>query len=195
MSYQSNLSTAQPKIKAFVFSRVTNHGDALDVIQDVNRVILEKESVFDNSKDFAAWAMGITRFQILAYLTKIKRTKTVSFDTLLEGEMQEKNGICDLAEGDFDPIDATIWELDSPVDCLVDEEMNSLLLKITKALTPPQQKIFYLLCKGFSNPQICKKLNLPYAIVTAHKTRLIAKARAYLKSIHSTNKYDYRERK
>ena len=48
MCYQSDLEGLQPKIRAFVFSRITNKCDAFDVVQDINRVIIEKEEDFDD---------------------------------------------------------------------------------------------------------------------------------------------------
>ena len=139
MCYQADLEDLQPKIKAFVRSRVTNKCDACDVIQDINRVIIEKESEFDVSRDFNAWGMGIARFQILAYLTKIKRNKNVSFNALLEGYMQEKNGIADKnsyisCEGQLKPIDDVDWLINTPLYSLVEEEMSTLLKKIVKIL-------------------------------------------------------------
>ena len=200
MCYQADLEDLQPKIKAFVRSRVTNKCDACDVIQDINRVIIEKESEFDVSRDFNAWGMGIARFQILAYLTKIKRNKNVSFNALLEGYMQEKNGIADKnsyisCEGQLKPIDDVDWLINTPLYSLVEEEMSTLLKKIVKILTPPQRRVFRLLCQGFSHTEICTELNMNYGSVTAHKRRLINRAKDYLKTLHSTNKYDYRKDK
>jgi|9_EtaG_2_1085328.scaffolds.fasta_scaffold21126_2 RNA polymerase sigma factor (sigma-70 family) len=195
MCYQADLEDLQPKIKAFVLSRVTNKCDACDVIQDINRVIIEKESEFDVSRDFNAWGMGIARFQILAYLTKIKRNKNVSFNTLLEGYMQEKNGSVDSCEGQLKPIDDVEWLINTPLYSLVEEEMSTLLKKIVKILTPPQRRVFRLLCQGFSHTEICTELNMNYGSVTAHKRRLINRAKDYLKTLHLTNKYDYRKDK
>ena len=195
MCYQADLEKLQPKIKAFVLSRITNKCDACDVIQDINRVIIEKEGEFDTSRDFNAWGMGIARFQILAYLTKTKRNKNISFNTLLEGYMQEKNGIPDKFHGDLQPIDDVDWLINTPLYSLVEVEMNILLKKIVKILTPPQQRVFRLLCQGFSNAQISTELNMNYGSVTAHKRRLINRAKDYLKTLHRTNKYDYRKDK
>ena len=195
MCYQADLEDLQPKIKAFVLSRVTNKCDACDVIQDINRVIIEKENEFDVSRDFNAWGMGIARFQILAYLTKMKRNKNISFNNLVEGHMQEKNGILDNYHGDLKPIDDVDWLINTPLYSLVEEEMSTLLKKIVKILTPPQRRVFRLLCQGFSHTQICTELNMNYGSVTAHKRRLINRAKDYLKTLHSTNKYDYRKGK
>ena len=195
MCYQADLEKLQPKIKAFVLSRITNKCDACDVIQDINRVIIEKEGEFDTSRDFNAWGMGIARFQILAYLTKTKRNKNISFNTLFEGYMQEKNGIPDKFHGDLQPINDVDWLINTPLYSLVEVEMNTLLKKIVKILTPPQQRVFRLLCQGFSNAQISTELNMNYGSVTAHKRRLINRAKDYLKTLHRTNKYDYRKDK
>lgn len=195
MCYQADLESLQPKIKAFVLSRVINRCDAFDVIQDINRVIIEKEQEFDDARDFDAWGMGIARLQILAYLTKIKRNKNVSFDNLIEGHMQEKSGIVDSCHGELKPIDDVNWLINTPLHSLIEEEMSVLLKKIIKILTPPQQKVFRLLCQGFSNAEICAELKINYGSVTAHKRRLINRAKDYLNALHSTNKYDYRKGK
>ena len=209
MCYQADLESLQPKIKAFVLSRVINRCDAFDVIQDINRVIIEKEQEFDDSRDFDAWGMGIARFQILAYLTKMKRNKNISFNNLLEGHMHEKkktspsslglaeqaNGIPNNYHGDLKPIDDVDWLINTPWHSLVEEEMSTLLKKIVKILTPPQRRVFRLLCQGFSHTEICTELNMNYGSVTAHKRRLINRAKDYLKTLHLTNKYDYRKDK
>ena len=206
MCYQADLEDLQPQIKAFVFSRVTNKCDACDVIQDINQVIIEKEIEFDVSRDFTAWGMGIAKFQILAYLTKMKRNKNISFNNLIEGHMHQKKktspsslGLTEHEpfrwQGDLKPIDNVDWLINTPLYSLVQEEMNTLLKKIVKILTPPQRRVFRLLCQGFSHTQICTELNMNYGSVTAHKRRLIKRAKDYLKILHSTNNYDYRKNK
>ena len=192
MCYQTDLENQQEQIKAFVFSRIMNPTDALDVIQDINRVIIEKEIDFDESRNFSAWAMGIARFQILAYLTKMKRNKNISFEKLLEGELQEKNGIVDAKHCDLNAFSNDLWLTDIPLDNIIQKEINNLTIKVMSHLTPEQRKVFKLLCKGYSPSQISEGLNMPYVSVTSHKRRLIARAKKYLRSLHLINKYDYR---
>ena len=183
MCYQTDLQNQQEQIKAFVFSRIINRHDALDVVQEINRVIIEKEGEFDESRNFSSWAMGIASFQIKAYLTTMKRKKTIALDDIKEGSHR-------VAE--LDAIDDSVWLSDIPLSNLVSKEINSLTIKIMARLTPTQRKVFRLLCKGYSNPEIVEELDMPHRTVQILKHRLIQRAKKYLQALKETNKYDYR---
>ena len=75
MCYQSDLADIQPQIKAYITSRVFNKSDVNDLAQEVNKILIEKESDFEESGNFFAWAMTITRYQIMGYMTAKKRRK------------------------------------------------------------------------------------------------------------------------
>ena len=195
MCYQTDLQNQQEQIKAFVFSRIINRDDAFDVIQEVNRVIIEKESDFDDSRNFSSWAMGIAGYQIKAYLTTMKRKKTIGFEELIEGEIQEKNAMkCSSCSNptSLDASDNSAWLSDVPFSNLVTKEINALTIKIMAILTPTQRKVFRLLCKGYSNPEIVEELDMPYRTVQILKHRLIQRAKKHLQSLKEANKYDYR---
>ncbi len=52
-----------------------NQNDLEDVVQEINRVILEKANSFEAGTDFKAWAFTITRFQVLAYQKNVSRNR------------------------------------------------------------------------------------------------------------------------
>ena len=117
MCYQTDLANVQPKIKAYVRSRIFNDSDANDLVQEVNQILIKKESEFKESGNFSAWAMAITRYQIMGYLKAVKRKKGhVSFD---ENPAYEKASLGKEEEQD-------LWLSDIPLIDMVQDEVASL---------------------------------------------------------------------
>lgn len=62
------IAEAQPRIFAFVMTLLPDFDRANDVLQETNLVIWQKADEYDESRDFAAWACTIARYQVLAHL-------------------------------------------------------------------------------------------------------------------------------
>lgn len=179
MCYQSDLADIQPQIKSYISSRVFNKSDVSDLVQEVNKILIEKEPQFQKSGNFKGWVMTIARYQIMGYLTDKKRKRPpVSLDEnpSLQPTIKEESE----------------WLSDIPFRELVEKEIESIKSKILSILTEPQIKVFNLLCLGMSISEIAEELDMTYGNVTAQKRRLIKRAKKHLQSLSETNKYDYR---
>ena len=180
MCYQSDLADVQPKIKGFIISRVFNASDALDILQDVNTILIEKEPDFKQSGNFDAWAMTITKYQIMAYMTTKKRRKN-NFSL----ENSKSAEVINLS------VEEEKWLSDAPFSSIVGEELANLKAELLSTFTPFQRDVFRLVCQGYSNSQVAEKLNKSYSSIQIAKYRLVKQAQNYLKNFRKRNKYDY----
>lgn len=64
-------------MRAFVRRLVPTRVDADDVMQEVSIVLWEKFSSFREGADFKAWAFGVARFEVLAWLRDKGRDRLV----------------------------------------------------------------------------------------------------------------------
>ncbi len=70
-------TTHEPAVRAFVRRLVPSRTDADDVLQEVSIVLWEKFDEFHDGADFKAWACGIARFKVLAWLRDKGRDRLV----------------------------------------------------------------------------------------------------------------------
>ena len=70
-----NWTLAQPMISAYVAAVIRDFRDRDDVLQAISVAVLEAFPTYDSARPFAAWAMGIARNQIGAYLRERKRNR------------------------------------------------------------------------------------------------------------------------
>ena len=67
----------EPAIRAFVRRILPTRADADDVMQEVSVVLWEKFAQFRDGADFKAWAFGVARFEVLAWLRDKGRDRLV----------------------------------------------------------------------------------------------------------------------
>lgn len=60
-------TSAVPVVTSFIRSAVTDFHAAEDILQQVAEVVVNRFDVFDMSKPFIPWAIGIARIKILEY--------------------------------------------------------------------------------------------------------------------------------
>lgn len=70
-------TTHEPAVRAFVRRLVPSRADADDILQEVSIVLWEKFDNFREGGDFKAWACGIARFKVLAWLRDRGRDRLV----------------------------------------------------------------------------------------------------------------------
>lgn len=73
----------EPAVRAFVRRLVPTRADADDVMQDVSVVLWEKFDSFRQGADFRAWAFGIARYEVLAWLRDKGRDRLVLDDAVV----------------------------------------------------------------------------------------------------------------
>jgi len=176
------LKETQPQITAFVKSKIYNEADASDIVQNVNEIVLNKESLFDPEKNFEAWAIGIAKYQIKDYLKKNKKAP----DTLsLDSGRREESIVTE---------NPALWLNDIPFADLVKEERRALRLQIRAILTPKQKAIFDLLAEGKTMKEIAEVLDMGAGTAYTLRFRLIKRAKDFLCSLNAINGYDYHPR-
>lgn len=67
----------EPAIRAHVRRLVPARADADDVMQEISVVLWEKFDSFRDGADFRAWAFGVARFEVLAWLRDRGRDRLV----------------------------------------------------------------------------------------------------------------------
>lgn len=76
----------QRRLYGFVLSLVPNQVDADDIVQETASVMWDKFDEFEPGTDFAAWALCIARYRVLAYrqkaLSKRKRFSNQAIETI-----------------------------------------------------------------------------------------------------------------
>lgn len=77
-------TTHEPAIRAFVRRLVPSRTDADDILQEVAIVLWEKFDEFRDGGDFMAWACGIARFKVLAWLRDRGRDRLVLDSDVVE---------------------------------------------------------------------------------------------------------------
>lgn len=78
------LSINHSRIYSYILLLVPNQNAADDIMQDTCMVMYEKSENFQVGTNFLAWARAIAKYQILYYLKKNKRDRTVFNSHLLE---------------------------------------------------------------------------------------------------------------
>jgi RNA polymerase sigma-70 factor (ECF subfamily) len=74
----------EPANRAYVRRLVPSRADADDVMQEVAVVLWEKFDQFRDGGDFRAWAFGVARFEVLAWLRDKGRDRLVLAEDVVE---------------------------------------------------------------------------------------------------------------
>lgn len=91
------LTASQRRLYAYITSLVVRPDQAMDILQDTNRVLLEKADQFEPGTNFIGWAMRIAHFEVLAHRKRAGRSAT----HLLDADVIEQLAV-DAAERDDD---------------------------------------------------------------------------------------------
>jgi RNA polymerase sigma factor (sigma-70 family) len=163
--YKNQLINSQPFIKRYVCSKIYNKSDAWDIIQEINRVLIEKESDFDfdplrGSKEnsFEKWACGIAKFQIMAFLTKLSRNKVRYVDEFYDSILFSN-------ETDLSSFD------------LFKQDFEFSFLNI---LSVRERNVIVLLGLGYKQIEVCDILNIQPPHVSFYKKQAILKIRKHI---------------
>ena len=84
IEFSQHLVGVQRNLYSFILCLLPNRSDAEDVLQETNLILCQKSEEYDPSGNFRAWAFNIARYQVLAHLTKKKRSKVCFSNDLVE---------------------------------------------------------------------------------------------------------------
>lgn len=163
MCYHSDLSDIQPWLNSFIRSRIKNPSDSADVLQETNRVLINKEPDYNPKRNFKAWATGIAKWQILAYYKREKR----KIQTHSLGISEEIN---------------PNWLSDVPFADLIEKERAQLIKGLNFILSPRQKQVFNMLLDGLTQQEISEVLGTSRVNVQVLKSRLIERIRKFVKN-------------
>src|SRR5437867_13314017 len=74
----------QRRIHGLILALVPNGPDADDILQETCSVLWQKFDEFDPATNFAAWALRIARYQVMAYYSTRRRQKARLSDETLD---------------------------------------------------------------------------------------------------------------
>jgi RNA polymerase sigma-70 factor (ECF subfamily) len=88
----------QQRLYRYIVSLLGDADAAWDVLQETNRVILEKRSDFEVGTSFVNWALTIAQFQTMAWLRNQRRDRLIASPEIV-GLLIEEANLID-ADGD-----------------------------------------------------------------------------------------------
>jgi len=98
-------------IRAYVRRLVPSRADADDIMQEVSVVLWEKFATFREDGDFRAWAFGVARFEVLAWLRDKGRDRLVLSEKAVELLASEMPGDQTHFEKQREALDQCIGEV------------------------------------------------------------------------------------
>jgi RNA polymerase sigma-70 factor, ECF subfamily len=110
--FVDRITSAQQGLFAFILTLVPNLADANDVLQQTNLVLCRKRAEYRVTEDFWPWAKTIARYQVLAHLKQLHRSRLRFGDSLLSTLAHETVAL-DL-ESELLAMDRCIQELTTP---------------------------------------------------------------------------------
>jgi RNA polymerase sigma-70 factor (ECF subfamily) len=78
----------QRRIYGLILALVPNGPDADDILQETSAVLWQKFDEFDPGSNFAAWALRIARYQVMAYYTTKRRQRARLSDETLDAVVE-----------------------------------------------------------------------------------------------------------
>ena len=109
--FLSLLGKFQARIHAYILYQVPNRNDAEDILQDTIVVMLDKFSEFEEGSNFLAWGLTIARYKVMAYRDKMKGSKLVFDDTILDIMAQESELQSEIAKEESEKLSECIGKL------------------------------------------------------------------------------------
>ena len=92
------LTQAQQRLFAYIFRRMANRDQAMEVLQQVNLVLCRKADDFKLGTNFRAWSSTVAHYQILSYRKSLSRDRLVFTDEVMaiiderEDDSDERDG-------------------------------------------------------------------------------------------------------
>ncbi len=118
-AYTFCLIELQSDLRSFIHSLVPYYQQREDILQDVNRLLLEKRHQFTEGTNFKAWAFRFTRNVTMNHIQRLKRQNRFVFDSELlekiavenENDPEENKDQLKALQGCLQKIDSSNREL------------------------------------------------------------------------------------
>jgi len=82
--FSQKLVRLQRALYAYILCLLPNRTEAEDVLQETNLILCRKSAEYDESGNFQAWAFQIARYQVMAHMTKARRSKICFSNEMIE---------------------------------------------------------------------------------------------------------------
>ena len=92
------LTQAQQRLFGYIFRRVANRDQAMEVLQQTNLVLCHKADDFKLGTNFCAWSSTVAHYQILAYRKSLSRDRLVFTDEVM-ASIDERENESEMREG------------------------------------------------------------------------------------------------
>ena len=92
------LTQAQQRLFGYIFRRVANRDQAMEVLQQTNLVLCRKADDFELGTNFAAWSSTVAHYQILSYRKSLSRDRLVFTDEVI-ASIDERENESEMREG------------------------------------------------------------------------------------------------
>ena len=167
MNYEFKLNEFQPLLNKFVKSKIYCSFNADDIVQETNKILINKEAYYDDCKPFSNWAITIAKFQIKKFLSSRRRSSsnTVSYDEFFNELLSCGSEV-------------------SPFEVLASKEKEEIFLGLISSaklkMSKNESKVISLTISNFNNKQISKILKLTDSNVSVSKYRGIKKIKEVL---------------
>ena len=83
-TFPEMLATHQQRLHRYIVSLLGDAESAWDVLQETNRVLLEKRDDFQDGSSFLNWSLTVAQFQTMAWLRDQKRNRMIVTDAIVE---------------------------------------------------------------------------------------------------------------
>jgi len=106
-----SLATMQPRLYGFLFKRLANRDQTLEILQRTNLVICEKASDFVAGTNFDAWAFTIARFQLMAWRKTQATSRLVFTDSVYDLVDEDATAEAETADGRVEALQKCLAKL------------------------------------------------------------------------------------
>lgn len=141
--FVSQLTRHQTRLRGLVRCLLFDAGQAEDVLQDTNVVLLRKAAEFQSGTDFWAWASQVARFQVLTHARQTSRNRIVFDDDMLAILAEEAQVQAELLDKRREALTLCLDQLPSTQRQLLDMRylMNHSMGQIGAALSRPEGSV------------------------------------------------------
>ncbi|HVR83997.1 MAG TPA: sigma-70 family RNA polymerase sigma factor [Planctomycetota bacterium] len=115
----------QKRIHGLILALVPKGTDADDILQEASAVMWQKFAEFELGTNFAAWALRIARYQVMAYYTAQKRQRARLSDETLDAVVEKMAARPDREEARAVALDSCLAGLDRTDRDLLDQRYRS----------------------------------------------------------------------
>ncbi len=88
--FSQKLVSIQRSLYSYILGLLPHREDAEDVLQETNLILCKKAKEYSPEGNFNSWAYNIARFQVMAHLTRSRRSKLSFSNELVDALAEEK---------------------------------------------------------------------------------------------------------